>query len=250
MNELDSQIALVPVQPGALVRKARLALAKRGLVEAKLLKSANAWFEKAVNAKDENDPLKHVEYLERTLALDPYHWDAQLKLAEAYLVGFGVQLDYKQGVAFYRKAKQICPDAQSRLSPDGQYQLGILCHGGYYGLQKDLTAAVDWYHKAAVKGHREAQRTLGYMCEFGIGVPKDCAQAAVWYRQAAEQGCPYSQFTLGRFYHNGCGVPQDLKQAAAWYRKATEPLNQHTQFALVYLRQLENEGISSGRASS
>ena len=41
---------------------------------------------------------------------------------------------------------------------------------------------------AAEQGDADAQFTLGFRYEYGLGVPQDDAEAVRWYRLAAEQG--------------------------------------------------------------
>ena len=44
----------------------------------------------------------------------------------------------------------------------------------------DESQAVEWYKKAALQGHAQAQFNLGLMYESGAGVPKDGVRAYAW----------------------------------------------------------------------
>jgi TPR repeat protein len=74
----------------------------------------------------------------------------------------------------------------------------------------------------AEQGDAPAQRTLGFMYEYGRGVAKDYVEAVKWYRKAAEQGYAAGQTCLGVMYENGRGVPKNDAEAVKWYRKAAE----------------------------
>lgn len=53
------------------------------------------------------------------------------------------------------------------------------------------------------------------------GLKKDDVLALEWYKRAAEKGHASSQFNVGTFYENGRGgVERDDKMALEWYRKA------------------------------
>ena len=75
-------------------------------------------------------------------------------------------------------------------------------------MTQDYAEAVQWYSKAAEKGHVGAQNNLGWMYERGRGLTHDYAEAVKWYRKAAEQGYAKAQYNLGRMYNQGNGVPQ------------------------------------------
>ena len=55
----------------------------------------------------------------------------------------------------------------------------------------------------AEKGDPEAQNTLAWRYQEGIGVRKDYECAAKWYRLAAEQGVFQAQESLGGLYYQG-----------------------------------------------
>ena len=73
--------------------------------------------------------------------------------------------------------------------------------------------------KRADEGDAEAQDSLGWCYEFGIGgAPQDDAEAVKWYRLAADQGNPSGRRILASCYEFGEGVPKDLIEADKWYR--------------------------------
>ena len=47
--------------------------------------------------------------------------------------------------------------------------------------------ARNWYEKAAVQGHANAQNSLGVLYDNGHGVAQDYGQARAWWEKAAAQ---------------------------------------------------------------
>ena len=136
-----------------------------------------------------------------------------------------------------------------------QYELGKAYHYGTDGIPEDKKEAVEWYTKAAERGHIEAQMALGQIyyidsdaVNFLIEKAKhwytkaaeqgneeaqvqlgfiydtllhDFEKSFYWYTKAAEQGHARSQSRVGRIYENGAGgVQQDKGKAKYWYAKA------------------------------
>lgn len=87
-------------------------------------------------------------------------------------------------------------------------------------LERDPTAAAEWYRRAADQGYAPAQFNLGVMYERGLGVPLDNAEAAKWYSLSAEQGNSNAQFNLAYLYASGLGVSRDLVTAYIWFSRA------------------------------
>ncbi|KAJ3284565.1 hypothetical protein HK104_009873 [Borealophlyctis nickersoniae] len=101
---------------------------------------------------------------------------------------------------------------------DKLYEVGRALDGA-----GDHSAALEWYHKAAIAGHPASQAEIGYkFCE-GKGVEKDCAKAVEWLLRAADQGDPKGQYYLGHHYRFHCPkswVQQEM--AMHWFEKAAE----------------------------
>jgi alpha/beta superfamily hydrolase len=155
-----------------------------------------------------------------------------------YMDGRGVPQDYKQAVAWYRKAAE-------QGDAFAQTNLGVMYSDGQ-GVPQDYQQAVAWYRKAAEQGHAVAQTNLGVMYSSGQGVPQDYQQAVAWFRKAAEQGHASAQTGLGLRYMNGQGVPQDYQQAVAWFRKAAEQghANAQNNLGAMYM---DGQGVPANR---
>jgi TPR repeat protein len=73
------------------------------------------------------------------LRVDPTHIVAQHNLASMYAKGDGVQQDFKQALAWYRKA------AEQGLA-DAQGNLGCMYYKGQ-GVQQDSKQAAAWHRR-------------------------------------------------------------------------------------------------------
>ena len=124
-----------------------------------------------------------------------------------------------------------------------------ICYQYGYGVEKDITKAVEWYQKAANKGYRIAQWYLGVSYENGDGVEKDLNKAFELYNMAAEQGNADAQFKVGQFYQFGIGVEQNHIIAAKWYQKAAEQGVAWAQFRLGLLY-VKGEGVIKSGATA
>jgi uncharacterized protein len=84
----------------------------------------------------------------------------------------------------------------------------------------EYAEALKWFNKAAEQEDSDAQFSLGYMYEHGLGVTQDYAEAARWYGKGAKQANADAQAGLGDLYANGRGVPQDYILAHMWLNLA------------------------------
>ncbi|KAI7817195.1 hypothetical protein BC939DRAFT_466762 [Gamsiella multidivaricata] len=64
------------------------------------------------------------------------------------------------------------------------------------GVLQDYSKAMEWYLKAANRGHADAQFILGTMYNCGMGVPRDHSKAREWCLKAADQGHVDAQYSL------------------------------------------------------
>ncbi len=89
-------------------------------------------------------------------------------------------------------------------------------------LAKDYNKAIKYYEIASKNGHPNAQNSLGYMYERGLGFNKDLKKAFNLYSSSAKKGCVGAQYNLADCYYNGKGTGCDNEKAAFWYQKAAE----------------------------
>lgn len=114
-----------------------------------------------------------------------------------------------------------------------------------YGEKENWKSALPHCTIAAQKGDAESQVWLGLMYEYGWGVDKDLSEAVNWYRKSADQGDGYGQYNLGTMYEYGQGVEKDLSEAMNWYRKSADQGNENAKKRLTELQtasvQLNND---------
>ena len=107
--------------------------------------------------------------------------DAQHLLGLMYNMGRGVRQDYKEALAWHRKAA-------TQGKADAQYVVGAMYYTGNAVIQ-DHQQAVGWFRKAAEQGHAQAQQVLGLMYRYHIGgVPQDNVLAYMLWNLAAASG--------------------------------------------------------------
>ena len=103
------------------------------------------------------------------------------------------------------------------------FNLGLIYERGIgpEGSNRDRKAAEELYQKAAEKGHPFALCRLAY-CYLcgGETVEKDEKEAVRLYKQAAEKGSREAKFRLGLCYEKGLGVEKDEEKATEYYQAA------------------------------
>jgi TPR repeat protein len=83
-------------------------------------------------------------------------------------------------------------DAESQFSLAQHFEAGP---------DADQALAMQWYRKAAEKGHGAAQFNLALIYAEGKGVLRDQAAALIWLQRAAEKGHGTAQYHLGVRLH-------------------------------------------------
>lgn len=84
--------------------------------------------------------------------------------------------------------------AQEKHTPS-ENTLGTMYVKGV-GVAQNYPLAINWYEKAAAKGHCLAQFNLGVIHRDGLGVPADRDQARDYFKQSAKNKCPKAQKAL------------------------------------------------------
>ncbi len=144
----------------------------------------------------------------------------------------GEKYYFGQGVPQdYAEAVNWFRKAAVQNHAQAQYILGV-CYESGNGVAVDEVEAVKWYRKAAEQNHAQAQYIMGDCYESGDGVAVDEVEAVKWYRKAAEQNHAQAQYQLGECYRRGQGVTQNMAEAVQWYRKAAEQEDADAQYKL------------------
>ncbi|TDQ08402.1 tetratricopeptide repeat protein [Pedobacter metabolipauper] len=116
-------------------------------------------------------------------------------------------------------------------SADAMYYLGLINLEGETGTP-DNKEAMNWFLKAAEKGHASATFYIGSMYHEGLAGPKSVTKALNWYKKSASMGDVNGQLNLAEFYFYGAGVPRNYTEAIAWYTKAAEQGHEHAMLKL------------------
>lgn len=155
--------------------------------------------------------------------------EGKLLLGEMYAHGVGVSKDENKSVA-------LSVSAASRGLPAAQFLMGMLYFSGKRGVEKNLETAVDWTRESAEQGYAEAQNTLAYFLDYGLGTKLDESLAALWYQRAADNGNLNALNELGVKFLFGIGVQQDEKKALEIFREAAAAglISAHFNLGFVY----------------
>ena len=193
-----------------------------------------------------------------TKAADQGIADAELRLGYCYQLGNGVELNLDTAMEWYEKAaakghvngqvnigivsykKERYEDAVTWFTKaaeqhdaDAERWLGH-CYRFGNGVEQNFDTALEWYEKAAAKGHAGAQ--------YGIGIvnykKERYEEAVTWFTKAAAQGDTDAEVHLGDCYRKGRGVTRDIPKAIEWYTKAAEKVDTEAAESLRELTQL------------
>ncbi|MEG3179992.1 SPOR domain-containing protein [Sphingomonas sp. LT1P40] len=116
--------------------------------------------------------------------------------------------DYKKAVAEWR-GPAVAGDADAQFNMGQAYKLGR-------GVPADMGQAEEWYRKAALQGHPQAEENYG----LALFENNKRMQAVEWLQKSASRGEPRSQYVLGTMYFNGDGVAKDWVRAYALTARA------------------------------
>ncbi|MDO4552541.1 MAG: toll/interleukin-1 receptor domain-containing protein [Bacillota bacterium] len=186
---------------------------------------------------EKKDVPKGVHFLD--LAAKQNHPQAQLALARVYMdKENGIQQDQKVISQLLRAASSTLPEAMMLLGkccktnrdrafrcyfeaamaglPEAMYLTGLCLERGT-GREKNISAALTWYEKAANRGHEAAMFSAGMLNYLN----ENKVQAAYWYGRGAEAGNSKAMDALARMYlYGNGGLPCDRKRAEELFRQA------------------------------
>lgn len=123
---------------------------------------------------------------------------------------------------------------------NAQFYLGTLYSDGL-AVKRDYRKAIEWYGKAAAKGHGDAEFVLGFLHLSGAGegasaVPADRNEAVRWLGLAASKGNVAAQSLLAQLQGEGRGVATNEGAATRWALAAAERGDAAAQYELGVLR--------------
>lgn len=143
------------------------------------------------------------------VSASPAPHDLYLQALDYYSGLNGVQTDRS-------KAGELFLEAAKGGDPDAEYIVGRMYQNGLAGVQKDLAQARFWYERGASHGQLEATRNIGSMFEGGLGGPQDFKKALEYFRRAAERGHARSLYEISYMTEQGYGVKANPSDAYVW----------------------------------
>jgi localization factor PodJL len=118
--------------------------------------------------------------------------------------------------------------------PTAEFEIAVRFAEGR-GVPQDLTAASEWFERAAKQGLVPAQFRLGGLYEKGMGVKKNVDAARRLYLSAAEAGNAKAMHNLAVLHAEGMEGKPDYQTAAKWFRKAADHGVADSQYNLAIL---------------
>jgi len=116
---------------------------------------------------------------------------------------------------------------------NAQFSLGYMYQNGL-GIDKNISKAIDRYTRAAKQGNKDSQAILGEI----YFASKDYEKSIKWNKLAAKQGSSTSQYGLGLIYYKGgYGIKKNIDIAIKWFKLAAEQGNKE---AINALKQIVN----------
>jgi TPR repeat protein len=141
------------------------------------------------------------------------HLGSAASLGAMLLEGEGGALDTAGGLAWLRWAA-AGNQPQALFALANAYELGR-------GVLRDPKMAFDFFRRAAIAGHAEAENALGTFHLHGAhGLKEDPDEAAKWFRRAASRNNPAAAFNLATLLWRGQGVAKDPVEAYRWFATA------------------------------
>jgi len=161
-----------------------------------------------------------------------YSTAAMRQLALCYLEGKGVEHNTNMGLAWLQQAYK-------NGDIDAAYETATIFEHGKYDVNVDIYIAARWFLGAAKLGHVESMAEYAMCLELGCGVDQCDTQALDWYTKAANKGHVTANFSVGEMFESARGgVPQSDTEAVLWYYKAAMLGDEDSKLALQRLNDI------------
>lgn len=141
---------------------------------------------------------------------------AALCMAPAVAADTPAGIEAFKSKEFATAIKELTPSAQAG-DPEAMYYLAQI-HAGGYGVEKNLTTALNYYEKAAKKGHVPSQKEYGTALAIGDGAEQNVNEGLKWLFIAARAGNQEAGVYALRFSQlmNRAVVLTARREAAEW----------------------------------
>jgi tetratricopeptide (TPR) repeat protein len=176
-----------------------------------IVKSKDVGLVKGANGTDKEAELESATLwapASAAKAINKYLVPGQQNYGLLKLVSNSVELPQVESTHNSQASNQNLPPQPYAIA---EYKLAVMYLQGQ-GVTQDYVLALNWFQKAADRGHADAQVNLGILYENGRGVARNYSKAIAMYEKAAEQGeadgynglawvlatCPLAAFRDGR----------------------------------------------------
>jgi TPR repeat protein len=133
-------------------------------------------------------------------------------------------------------------DAGAMFAMGGFYVEGLL-------VQRNFSAAREWYEKSAEAGLAEGIFNVGVCWETGMGSAADPVKAAGFFKRAADMNLPQALFKMSVILDGGLGVERDTSASMEYLKRAAAAGHPDAAsiMGLVYLNGSNGEPRDGGR---
>ncbi len=161
--------------------------------------------------KDSNEEKKWYQAAINKLIPMTKHGDADLMMHVADV--YENMNDYPHEMVWSEKAA-------AKGSGEAADLVGDFYHGGWGGIKKDDSKALQWYQESVKLGYQDGLTDLAGMYAHGEGVVQNGQEAIRLYQECADHGVPSCLESIGGMYNVGTGVKKDINTALKWYERA------------------------------
>jgi TPR repeat protein len=142
--------------------------------------------------------------------------EAQLRLGQIYVNGWGVGQDYVTSAKLFTAAA-------GAGNAEAQYELGKQWVEGR-GVSQNDAEMVKWHTRSAKQGFHKALNAMGEMYAYGFGVKVNYVEAYKWYSLAIKAGdknqLPALEYLIARMTPEQIS---DAKELASEWKAVAEP---------------------------
>jgi TPR repeat protein len=136
-----------------------------------------------------------------------------------YANGLGVRQNMKTSVTYFRRAAELGYEGNVGSIDNNSETAAAVELEKIDGIMNEPQSDADLVTaimQEADLGDTEAQYSLGNCYASGEGVNRNTTAAIYWFRKAAEQGHARAQFRLAEAYRLGVGVECDIEKSKFW----------------------------------
>ncbi len=159
--------------------------------------------------------------------------DGELTAEEFYNLGLNHYKGLNHTEQNYQKAVDFFIKAADKGHTKAKYYLGESSFVGN-GIEQNYQKAAQYFLDAADDGFAVAQNSIGLCYKYGDGVDQDNEKAFKWFLSSSKLGCIEAQTNLAMCYGSGIGVEKNLDQSFFWYKNAAMQGNMQAQYNLGF----------------